>query len=111
MCLSSIILSPLYSNVKMSPYGDIHVEPERIAMSGCDFILRERGPSVCHRRLPQRARDRILHLARTTCAGFNDDHLCEKLAEKEGRPFSIPNHYNLLNPGEKFGLTNFNLTD
>jgi transposase len=37
-----------------------------------------------HRRLPQRVRDRILQLARTTYAGFNDRHLCEKLVEKEG---------------------------
>ena len=37
-----------------------------------------------HRRLPHRVRDRILHLARTTYAGFNDHHLCEKLVEKEG---------------------------
>jgi transposase len=37
-----------------------------------------------HRRLPDRLRDRILHLARTTYAGFNDHHLCEKLVEKEG---------------------------
>ncbi len=29
-------------------------------------------------------RDRILHLARTTYAGFNDHHLCEKLVEQEG---------------------------
>ena len=36
-----------------------------------------------HRRLPDRVRDRILHLARTTYAGFNDHHLCEKLVEKE----------------------------
>src|SRR5579862_700993 len=36
-----------------------------------------------HRRLPQGVRDRILHLARTSYAGFNDHHLCEKLAEKE----------------------------
>src|SRR6202163_2830636 len=40
------------------------------------------GPS--NRRLPQRVRDRILHLARTTYAGFNDHHLCEKLVEVEG---------------------------
>ncbi len=40
-----------------------------------------------HRRLPQRVRDRIVQLARTTYAGFNDHHLCEKLVEKEG--FSI----------------------
>jgi transposase len=37
-----------------------------------------------HRRLPQRVRNRILQLARTTYAGFNDHHLCEKLVEKEG---------------------------
>src|SRR5450756_2181701 len=37
-----------------------------------------------HRRLPQRVRDRILHLVRTTYAGFNDHHLCEKLCEIEG---------------------------
>jgi transposase len=39
------------------------------------------------RRLPQPVRDRILRLARTTYAGFNDHHLCEKLTELEG--FSI----------------------
>jgi len=37
-----------------------------------------------HRRLPDRVRDRILQLARTTYAGFNDHHLCEKLVETEG---------------------------
>ena len=37
-----------------------------------------------HRRLPQRVRDRIVQLARTTYAGFNDHHLCEKLTEQEG---------------------------
>src|ERR1700692_2784450 len=37
-----------------------------------------------HRRLPDHVRDRILQLARTTYAGFNDHHLCEKLVEKEG---------------------------
>ena len=33
------------------------------------------------RRLPQRMRERILQLARSRYAGFNDHHLCEKLAE------------------------------
>src|ERR1700693_4523868 len=37
-----------------------------------------------HRRLPDRVRDRILQLARTSYAGFNDHHLCEKLREVEG---------------------------
>src|ERR1035441_10507818 len=52
-CLSSIIMSPLNGYVKMSPYetGDICIEPERIATSGCDFILREGGPDVCQSRL------------------------------------------------------------
>ncbi len=36
------------------------------------------------RRLPAPDRRRILHLARTTYAGFNDHHLCEKLREVEG---------------------------
>src|ERR1019366_6818092 len=37
-----------------------------------------------HRRLPDAVRDRILRLARTRYAGFNDHHLCEKLTEQEG---------------------------
>jgi transposase len=41
-----------------------------------------------HRRLPQPVRDRILHLARTRYAGFNDQHLCEKLIEQEGSSLS-----------------------
>ena len=36
------------------------------------------------RRLPAQTRRSILHLARTTYAGFNDHHLCEKLCEVEG---------------------------
>jgi len=36
------------------------------------------------RRLPERMRARILQLARTRYAGFNDHHLCEKLCEVEG---------------------------
>ena len=36
------------------------------------------------RRLPEPLRERILHLARTRYAGFNDRHLCEKLCEVEG---------------------------
>jgi len=37
-----------------------------------------------HRRLPDAAREQILRLARSTYAGFNDHHLCEKLVEREG---------------------------
>jgi transposase len=37
-----------------------------------------------HRRLPKTVRDHILRLARTTYAGFNDHHLCEKLVEHDG---------------------------
>src|SRR5712671_8055502 len=36
------------------------------------------------RRLPDRARQAIVRLARSTYAGFNDHHLCEKLCEVEG---------------------------
>src|ERR1700686_398734 len=62
-------------------------ELQRVAViSSCvngDLAYASRGrPS--HRRLPDRVRDRILQLARTTYAGFNDHHLCEKLVEKEG---------------------------
>src|SRR5216683_7593943 len=55
MCLSSIILSPLNGNVKMSPYeqGDICIEPERATTSGGDFQMREGGVGVCQgRRTP-----------------------------------------------------------
>jgi transposase len=37
-----------------------------------------------HRRLPDAVRQRIVELARSTYAGFNDHHLCEKLLEREG---------------------------
>jgi transposase len=37
-----------------------------------------------HRRLPDAIRQRIVQLARTTYAGFNDHHLCEKLVERQG---------------------------
>jgi transposase len=42
-----------------------------------------RGRPSPHR-LPEPACARILHLARTRYAGFNDHHLCEKLCEVEG---------------------------
>ena len=34
--------------------------------------------------LPSRVRQSVIRLARTTYAGFNDHHLCEKLCEVEG---------------------------
>src|SRR5258707_1381329 len=37
-----------------------------------------------HRRLPDAVGARIVQLSRTTYAGFNDHHLCEKLVEREG---------------------------
>ena len=37
-----------------------------------------------HRRLPDEMAERIVQLARSTYAGFNDHHLCEKLIEREG---------------------------
>ena len=36
------------------------------------------------RRLPSRVRQSVVRLARSTYAGFNDHHLCEKLCEVEG---------------------------
>src|SRR6266850_1862295 len=36
------------------------------------------------RRLPAPVRQAVLRLARSTYAGFNDHHLCEKLCEVEG---------------------------
>jgi transposase len=36
------------------------------------------------RRLPDALAKRIVYLARSTYAGFNDHHLCEKLVEQEG---------------------------
>ena len=36
------------------------------------------------RRLPEEVAQRILQLSRSTYAGFNDHHLCEKLVEHEG---------------------------
>src|SRR5450755_241811 len=59
--------------------------------------LRERGEAaLAHanrgrpspRRLPVQVRQAALHLARTTYAGFNDHHLCEKLCEVEGLALS-----------------------
>jgi len=40
------------------------------------------------RRLPVRVRQAVVRLARTTYAGFNDHHLCEKLCEVEGLSLS-----------------------
>jgi transposase len=37
-----------------------------------------------HRRLPDTVREKIVQLSRSTYAGFNDHHLCEKLVEREG---------------------------
>jgi transposase len=41
-----------------------------------------------HRRLPDVLAERIVQLARSTYAGFNDHHLCEKLVEREGLSLS-----------------------
>ena len=52
LCLSSIILSPLNGNVKMSPHetGDIHVESEGTAASNGDCAMCARKPDVCQSR-------------------------------------------------------------
>src|SRR5262249_52154108 len=51
-CLSSIILSPSNSNVKMSPHetGDIHVESEGATKSERDQRLHQGRHGVCQRR-------------------------------------------------------------
>ena len=51
-CLSSIILSPLDGNVKMSPHepGDIHVDSEGIETSERYFTMRAREPGVSQSR-------------------------------------------------------------
>src|SRR5271156_4380706 len=59
VCLSSIILSPLNSNVKMSPHetGDIHVESEGTAASERDQRMHQGRPGVCQtRRTPMSER-------------------------------------------------------
>ena len=56
----------------------------RLRQGGAAALVHASRGRPSHRRLPDRLRDRILQLARTTYAGFNDHHLCEKLCEVEG---------------------------
>src|SRR5712671_5157237 len=67
-CLSSIILSPLNGNVKMSPYetGDIHVESEGTSASDRNQLMHQGRHGVCQsRRTPvsERAPDQALEKA------------------------------------------------
>ena len=55
-------------------------------------------------RLPQRVRDRIALLSRATYAGFNDHHLCEKLAELEGFSLTRKAPYRRLLRSQGLGL-------
>jgi hypothetical protein len=76
-------------------------ELQRVAViASCvkgDLAHASRGrPS--HRRLPDAVRERIVRLARTTYAGFNDHHLCEKLVEREGFSLSRETLRRLLRP-------------
>jgi len=62
LCLSSIILSPLNGNVKMSPHetGDIHVESEGTSASERDQRMHQGRYGVCQSRrtpLSERAPD------------------------------------------------------
>src|SRR5882724_4086533 len=75
-CLSSIILSPLNSNVKMSLHetGDIHVESEGTAASERDQCMHQGRHGVCQRRrtpLSERAPSKALEetLARSRGGG------------------------------------------
>ncbi len=65
----------------MSPYetGDISLESERVATSGRDFIV---NSPLTHAPFAGK-HARILELARTRYAGFNDHHFCEKFCEVE----------------------------
>lgn len=58
-CLSSIILSPVNGNVKMSPHGtgDIHVECEGTTTSGSHLAMRRRKTGVCQSRGGRRMPD------------------------------------------------------
>lgn len=47
-------------------------------------------------RIPDELRDRVLALARGRYAGFNDQHLCEKLREVEGLAVSRPSLQRIL---------------
>src|ERR1700689_1150925 len=69
--------------------------------SAAALALVSRGRSS-PRRLPERTRARVLQLARTRYAGFNDRHLCEKLCEVEG--FSLGREMLLLDASLHHGL-------
>ena len=73
MGLSSINLSPLNGYVKMSPYGtgDLCIEPERIATSGNDFVLREGGPSVSPSFVPGKPHNKCRNLSLSKIQGGN----------------------------------------
>src|SRR5258707_7405180 len=78
LCLSSIILSPLNSNVKMSLHetGDIHVESEGTAASERDQRMHQGRHGVCQRhrtplseRAPSKALEETLARSRGGGAG------------------------------------------
>jgi transposase len=56
----------------------------RLRLGGAAALAHANRGRPSPRRLPEPVRQRILRLARTTYAGFNDHHLCEKLTEQEG---------------------------
>jgi len=55
---------------------------------GVEALLHGNRGRPSWRRLPASVRGRVVALARTTYAGFNDHHLAEKLREVEGIPIS-----------------------
>jgi len=56
----------------------------RLRQGGEAVLARASRGRPSHRRLPQCVRDRILQLALTAYAGFNDHSSLEKLVEREG---------------------------
>src|SRR6202451_2006447 len=56
----------------------------RLRMGGEAALAHVNRGRPSPRRLPRRVRQSVIRLARSTYAGFNDHHLCEKLCEVEG---------------------------
>jgi len=82
----AVISSCLKGDASLLDLTPRHVKrlKSRLRQGGEGALAHASRGRPSHRRLPQRVRDRILLLARTTYAGFNDHHLCEKLVEQEG---------------------------
>ena len=109
-CLSSIILSPLNGNVKMSPYetGDIHVESEGTSASERNYRLRQGSHGVSQRRLRVAREGELVQLdgsphdwlaargPRLTLLGMQDDATGKILAAQFFLSESAEGYFHLL---------------